>query len=30
MQPFDNGPFDNRYESIFEPAIAAADLDAES
>lgn len=28
MQPFDGGAFDKRYESIFEPAIAAANLDA--
>jgi nucleoside 2-deoxyribosyltransferase len=27
IQPFDNGPFDKRYEDIFVPAITAADLE---
>jgi len=27
IQPFDGGPFDKRYEDIFVPAIAAAELE---
>ena len=27
IQPFDNGPFDKRYEDVFVPAIKAADLE---
>lgn len=27
MQPFDNGPFDRRYEDVFAPAIKSAGLD---
>lgn len=27
IQPFDNGPFDKRYEDVFVPAIRAADLE---
>lgn len=27
IQPFDGGPYDNRYEDVFSPAIIAADLE---